>query len=144
MTPSLSERTLQQLKIIARTLLDDPSYMAWVIKIYLVQEKLSGRNLADILGVSEESLVRLALCKRPHLNTRDFSNQIRKISQYTSIDIYALARLIRQFESITSLATMKFIPKEKKASSYQLGFATARDRTKEENEEDHKDEGDVA
>jgi hypothetical protein len=145
MTPSLSERTLRQIQTMARKLQDNPSYMAWIIVKFQKQEKLTTLNLVNLLGANEESLAKLALCKRPDSNSSEFSNQIRQISEHTTIDPHILARLIRQFESVTALAGKRSANPELKASASQLGLAVARDRTTEDDTEEHsEDEGDVA
>ena len=145
MTPSLSERTLRQIQNMARKLQGNPSYMAWIIVKFQKQEKMSTLNLVNLLGANEESLAKLALCKRPDSNSSEFSKQIRQISEHTSIDPLILARLIRQSESVTALAGKRSANLELKASAPQLGLAAARDRTTEDDTEEHsKDEGDVA
>jgi hypothetical protein len=145
MNPSLSERTLRQIQNMARKLQDNPSYMAWIIVKFQKQEKMSTLNLVNLLGANEESLAKLALCKRPDSNSSEFSKQIRQISEHTSIDPLILARLIRQSESVTALAGKRSANLELKASAPQLGLAAARDRTTEDDTEEHsKDEGDVA
>ena len=145
MTSSLSERTLRQIQNMARKLQDNPSYMAWIIFKFQKQEKLSMLNLVNILGANEESLAKLALCKRPDSNSSEFGKQIRQISEHTSIDPLILARLIRQSESVTALGGNRSVNPELKARASQLGLAAARDRTTEDDTEEHsKDEGDVA
>ena len=145
MNPSLSERTLRQIQNMARKLQDNPSYMAWIISKFQKQEKLSTLNLLNLLGANEESLAKLALCKRPDSNSSEFSKQIRQISEHTSIDPLILARLIRQSESVTALAGKRSANPELEASASQLGLAVARDRTAEDDTEEHsEDEGDVA
>jgi hypothetical protein len=144
MTLTLSERTLQQIQIMARKLQDNPSYMAWTISKFQRQEKLSTQNLLNLLDTTEESLAKLALCKRPDPNSTDFSKQIRQISDHTSIDPLILAKLIRQSDSVTALAGKRSTNLESKTTASQLGLAAARDRTEEENEDHSEDESDVA
>ena len=129
----------------ARKLQDNPSYMAWIIFKFQKQEKLSMLNLVNILGANEESLAKLALCKRPDSNSSEFGKQIRQISEHTSIDPLILARLIRQSESVTALGGNRSVNPELKARASQLGLAAARDRTTEGDVEEHaEDEDDVA
>jgi hypothetical protein len=145
MNPSLSERTLRQIQNMARKLQDNPSYMAWIIVKFQKQEKLTTLNLVNLLGANEESLAKLALCKRPDSNSSEFSKQIRQISEHTSIDPLILARLIRQSESVTALAGKCSTNLEIKATALKFGLAAARDRTAEDEDEEHsEDEGDVA
>lgn len=145
MTPSLSERTLRQIQNMARKLEDNPSYMAWIIVKFQKQEKLSMLKLVNLLGTNEESLAVLALCKRPDSNSSEFGKQIRQISEHTSIDPLILARLIRQTESVTALEGKRSVNPELKARASQLGLAAARDRTTEDDVEEHtEDEDDVA
>ena len=145
MTPSLSLRTLQQLQTIARKLQDNPSYMAWIISRYQSQEKLSSQKLTNLLGINEDSLAKLALCKRPDSNSSEFSKQIHQISEYTSIAPLILAKFIRQSESVTTLSSRPSASLKIKGNALQLGLATARDRANEEEiQENTKDNGDVA
>ena len=145
MISNMSVRTLHQIQTMASILQNNCSYMAWIIVKVLKQEKLSMLNLVNILGANEESLAKLALCKRPDSNSSEFSKQIQQISEHTSIDPLILARFIRQSESVIALAGKRSTNPELKVSSSQLGLAVARDRTAEDDaEEQSEDEGDVA
>jgi hypothetical protein len=145
MSSTLSDRTLQQRQIMARKLQDNPSYMAWIISKFQRQEKLSSQKLVSLLGANEESLAKLALCKRPDSNSGEFRKQILQISEHTAIDPLTLVKLIRQSESVTALAGNRSANLESNAIASQLGLVAARDRTAENGtDKDSEDEGDVA
>ncbi len=140
MNPSLSDRTLHQLQTMAKKLQDNPSYMAWIISVYQKQERLSLQNLLNILGTNEETLAKLALCKRPDSNSSEFSKQVQQISSYTHIASLTLAKLIRQSESVTALTGRHSENTELGISAAHLGLAAARDRTTEEGSEEHPED----
>ena len=84
------------------------------------------------------------MCKRPDSNSSEFGKQILQISEHTSIDPLILARLIRQTESVTAFGGKLSVNPEMKVSASQLGLAAARDRTTEDDVEEHsEDEGNV-
>src|SRR5512133_3973317 len=99
MTDKPDARTLHQLKLMMTKLQNDPRTMAWIISTYQKQERLSWDKISNILRTTEDSLVRLALCKRPNSNSGDFSQQVARLAQYANIDLILLTNMIRQVET---------------------------------------------
>lgn len=148
MTTDIDTRTLHQLQLMATKFQDNPAYMAWIISAYQKQEKFPTYKLIEILDTTEETLAKLALCKRPDTNSKDFSKQISHISEYTKIDLPLLLKMIRQVESVIALSSNVGINSDVISNAAKLNFAAARDRNEEysnqENTSDAEDGNDVA
>lgn len=148
MTNDIDARTLRQLQLMATKFQDDSAYMAWIISVYQKQEKLSSHKLIEVLHTTEEILARLALCKRPDTNSKDFGKQVAQISEYTKIDLLLLLKMIRQVESLIAFSSNVDVNSDVISNATKFNFAAARDRDEEystrENLSDVEDEDDVA
>lgn len=98
-----SARALEQL---AQRLSSDSAYMACVFQTYQTQERLDRAGLATRLGLPQEGLTRLALCKRPSSDQSEFSDQVRQIAAYVGLEPVILAQLIRQVEAVETAKTL--------------------------------------
>ena len=83
---------------LARSLADDPSFMAHLLARYQAQEHLSEEALLRQLGLTRARLTRLALCRRPNPSAPDFAIHIREIAAYVGLDPDWLIALIGQAE----------------------------------------------
>lgn len=101
-----SARTLEQMQNLAERLSANPDYMASVLTAYKKLEHISDARLLEILDTTPDKLCRLALCKRPNSQEARFSDDVRQLALYTSIDPLRLAVLIRQVESLVTFAAM--------------------------------------
>ncbi len=148
MTNKPDARTLHQLSLMATKLQNDPTTMAWIISTYQKQERLSWDKISNILGTTEDALVKLALCKRPNTNSSDFSQQVAQLAQYTNIDLVLLTNMIRQVESVTVLSGRASASNVTGQTSAQLGFSAARDKSEGSSTDEDADKtgekGDVA
>ncbi len=148
MTNDIDARTLRQLQLMATKFQDDSAYMAWIISVYQKQEKLSSHKLIEVLHTTDETLARLALCKRPDTNSKDFGKQVAQISDYTKIDLLLLLKMIRQVESLIAFSSNVDVNSDVISNATKFNFAAARDRDEEdstrENLSDVEDEDDVA
>src|SRR5260221_10256027 len=104
MTNDIDTRTLHQLQLMMTKLQDNPAYMVWIIRAYQKQEKFSTNKLIEVLQTTEEILAKLALCKRPDTNSKDFSKQVKQLSEYTKIDSLLLMEMIRRVESVMAIS----------------------------------------
>ena len=140
----------EQLSGLARRLQNNPGFMAQVLAAYQRQERLSDQALMAHLNTTSKMLTRLALCKKPDLNSSEFANQIRQIASYTEIEATQIANIVRQVESLQKLAERlePNVPQETTTHQPQLReglLAAARDRAEAEPdqppppEEDEKD-----
>lgn len=118
-SPSSSPAGPRALEALAQRLSSDPAYMAHVLVTYQAQERLDAASLAQRLGLSLESLARLALCKRPLSHGAEFATQVRQIATYVGWEPVTLAQLIRQVEGVETA----------KALGKGLGTATAAEAT---------------
>lgn len=143
----ISGQTLDQLSMLAHRLSNDPSYIAWVLRSFQNQERMSDQQLEERLRISPRMLTRLALCKRPDSNSPDFGQQITKISRYVAIDPTDLAKMIRQVESLEALRNIPDKTVKENLTSFKSGLlAAARDRENNDEEitKNHNTEGDDA
>jgi len=148
MTNDIDTQTLYQLQLMATKLQDDPAYMAWIINACQKQEKFSAHKLIEVLHTTEGTLAKLALCKRPDANSKDFGKQVAQISEYTEIDLLLLVNMIRRVESIVALSNNAGINSDAVSSVAKFNFAAARDRNDEHSTQEDasgaEDEDDVA
>ena len=148
MTNDIDTRTLHQLQLMVTKFQDDPAYMAWIISAYQKQEKFSAYKLIEVLHTTEETLAKLALCKRPDTNSKDFGKQVAQISEYTKIDLLLLLKMIRRVESVTALSNNEGVNSGVISNATKFNFVAARDRNEEHSTQDNtngaEDEDDVA
>jgi hypothetical protein len=132
---SVSSRVTGQLLGLAHRLRGDPEFMAYVLKTYQRQERLSDDALSQYLNTTPATLPRLALCRRPASDSLQFADQIRQIADYTGVDAVQLANMVRQVSSLEKLASRPTTAdSEERASTWQAQLqpgllAAARDRS---------------
>ena len=114
--------------------------MAYVLATYQRQERLSDDALVRYLDTTPATIPRLALCKRPASDSPQFADQIRRIADYTGVDVAHLANMVRQVSSLEKLAERPDVPhSEEKAGVRQVQLqprllAAARDRSESDDD----------
>ena len=84
------------LQTFADRLSSDPTYLAFVVRHYCSIEQVNRVSVAKLLGISEQMLVRLELCKTPDPKADDFAERVCAIADFTLSDDAALAAIIRR------------------------------------------------
>jgi hypothetical protein len=135
----ISTRTLGQLQLLADRLKNNPDYLAGVFSYYQKIESLSDVELMQILEASPLAFSRLAICRRPAIDSPDFTQELRQIADYAETDHVILANIIRQVDSLQALHA-----RQKGVSEMQPGnqpthvpsglLAAARDQMDQEQE----------
>lgn len=98
------DRTQKQLSMLAERLRNNDRYMAWVLEVYRRQERMTVEALAEKLDAAPERYALLAICKRPERESDTFGDQVRQIAAYTNVNPAVLGNLIRQVDSLQTLA----------------------------------------
>lgn len=76
-------------------------FLAKVFRVYKKLEKVNTAGLAQQLGCSQETLVRLALCRRPNIDDSvSFKADVERISQHFSVNTDKLAALVRYVDTM--------------------------------------------
>lgn len=124
------------LSLLAANLADDSAYMSNVLEQYLNIEGIDGESLQDSLGLSAALYKRLALCKRPEMDSESFATDVETIADFVLLDVVELTRIIRLVDSVEGLKSSATDSQMEEASimSPEISFAAARDR---ENEDDN-------
>ncbi len=132
----LSMETNRHLARLAKRLNEDTEYMASILAMYQICERLTDQSLSELLGISPGMLARLALCKRPNPESADFAQQVRKLADFTGADVGAIANLIRQIEALEAMKVLskkQFGQSERWSMAASQGLlAAARDRSEGE------------
>lgn len=102
----ISSRTLGQLQLLVKTLINNPDYLAWVFASYQKIERLSDTQLMQKLDVSPLAFSRISISKRPATDSPDFAQELRQIANYANTDPVILANIIRQVDSLRALHSM--------------------------------------
>lgn len=81
----------------------DSHFMAFVLRQYQLQEKLSDEALAQQLNVSPTNFLRLAMCRRPSDQAENYTAQVRRIAGFALVNELELFRILRQVESMEAI-----------------------------------------
>jgi hypothetical protein len=114
---------------LTQRLQESSQFMSSALISYQKLEKLNEEDLVEHLGTTPAMLVRLAICRRPNCDSEQFSYQLRKIADYTNINVERLATLLRQVESLEGFCSTPDIVGLQKSF-----LAAARDQIKGEDE----------
>lgn len=79
---------------------NDQAFMAYTLKRYRDYEKISESDVIGILNCSIYDYYKLALCKRPEVTEKDFSDQLKAICDYSGIDTEKLLPLIKRVNTL--------------------------------------------
>jgi hypothetical protein len=115
----------------AERLRNDPMYLACVLRRHRDLEHLTDAAIAHRLGISDEMLARLELCKTPDPDSEDFAEKVRAISDFTLADEVVLAEIIRRYYAIEAFDS---------ARDQMTLPSAARDRDSEQNERSDDEE----
>ncbi len=85
----------------AQRAMDDPFYVASAMAEYARSEGIPWRQLAGLLGCSEDQLSRVALCRRPYGDA--IWNDLEQIAGRFALDAEALVTMVRRADALTSL-----------------------------------------
>lgn len=79
---------------------NNPEYMAYILKKYCEFERISESELLSEFNCSADDYYKLALCKYPPVDTTDFSQRLKVISEYTHIKTDDLNMLIKHVNTV--------------------------------------------
>ncbi len=119
------ESEQQLLAFASRKAAHREGYIASYLARYQQQENLSEEALRKHLGCTRDAYTRLALCRTPVVDSKDFGQRIGRIASVTGITASRLADIILQ------VAHLQAIQEEPAAL-----LLAARDRDEQEGEED--------
>lgn len=80
-----------------------PDYMAWYLQQYAAEEKIPFQDLKDKLQLNEEQFARLVMCKAPNSRAPDFIARLKSIQEYTGVNHFLLASIIRKCDGLAAL-----------------------------------------
>lgn len=100
MAETTSERAIKRFIGRARK---DPFFVGWAFSEYQDMNKLSDKDLARLLECSLEKLDRLALCRLPKDEDKDFQENIKEIADYASCNAEQLLKILREVLSIITI-----------------------------------------
>jgi hypothetical protein len=80
---------------------DDPTFMASALRTFAGGE-FDTAKLARHLATDEDSIVRLALCRRPATRPEQFSLDIGKIAKFSGIAVEKLAAIVRHADAMAA------------------------------------------
>lgn len=126
------------LSMLAERLSQDPTYMASLFAVYKRHERIDEEELARLLKVSQGTVTRLALCKRPNSSSANFPDQIRQLAAFARTDVTYLGNLIRHVDALESLRLKspqetKSDPAVQPSSLLRRQLVAARDRSEIQN-----------
>jgi hypothetical protein len=116
-----------RLAALARRLADDTFFLASALREYQTSEILDEEGLAAMLGCSVETLVPLALCRRPTSTPPAFRRDVDRIAERFGVNAGALAALVRRADALAGL--------RQRATAERGTLLAARDREDETTDE---------
>jgi hypothetical protein len=128
--PSPSSGSRPLLNSLVQRLQTNPAYMASALAGYQKQESISNTVLAQQLGIDENQLPRLALCKRPRQKEGVFQKDVCQIAAYVGANEIMLGQILRQIEVIEAFKESTQTPSRGgvQKSSTLVILAAARDQ----------------
>ncbi|HVC33995.1 MAG TPA: hypothetical protein VNL16_10840 [Chloroflexota bacterium] len=88
---------------LARRVQDDPFFLASALKGYARSEGLDERGLAAALSCPIETLVKLALCRRPRPAPPVFREDVDRIATRFGVRADALAEIVRHADALAGM-----------------------------------------
>lgn len=93
------------LKQAASRAADSDYFLAKVFRTYEKIERLTSSTIAHHLGCTPETLIRVALCRRPYSDDPGrFKADIERIAEHFNLDAPKLANLVRYVDTMKSLS----------------------------------------
>jgi len=141
------------LKLAASRAAESDYFLAKVLRAYEKFEKLTSAETARHLGCTPETLIRLALCRRPYSGDPGrFKDDVNRIAEHFGLDVAKIANLVRYVDTMESLSES---PQLTSVVSDRGILLTARDQEQktetkepekkaddnEENKEKHEENG---
>ena len=88
---------------LARRVEEVPFFLACYLKLYAQSEGLGEEMLATVLGCSQETLVRLRLCRAPEADAEQFQKDIDQIVERFRVHPDVLAQVVRRGHAILQM-----------------------------------------
>jgi len=95
--------TSKRIAAMAQRVAADPYFLGWILGEYTRSEGLTEEELAVKLGCSRETLLLLALCRRPRSTPSEFRADVEQIANRFGVDAATLAQLVRWGEVVARL-----------------------------------------
>src|SRR5690606_13065302 len=86
------------LRRMAQRLTTEPEYMAYLIERATQSGETAWGVVARRLGISEDAVVKLALCRRPR--TDQMLSDLQDIAEYVGVNRAHLLRFVREVEAL--------------------------------------------
>lgn len=125
----MSERAHRMLARLAERADDDAAYLGSLLDRYAESQALSASQLAGALGISEDTLLHLRLCRRPR--EKHFVADTVAIAAHVLLDSNVLVAIIRQAAALEAMLASS------RGSGQEHGFLLAA-RTRHEDEMPHR------
>ncbi|HZZ81446.1 MAG TPA: hypothetical protein VFE62_23290 [Gemmataceae bacterium] len=93
----------EPLENLARRLADDPFFLACPLALFAQSENMNDTQLAQHLGCSAETLVKLRLCRAPKGEPKQFQDDVHRIAQKFGLQAAALAIAVRHGQAILAM-----------------------------------------
>jgi hypothetical protein len=120
---------LELFRSLVRSLEGDSDFIASVLSQFCQHEHISTVDgLMQRLGISESSLLRLALCKRPDHTALDFATRVQEIAAFGGVQAAQLASILHQVEFFEFKAQRKGASNVTDKNCPHPLLAAARDR----------------
>ena len=112
----------------ARRAGEEPQLLGYELREYRTLNNATEDDVATTLECSRETLVCLALCRRPDVSGPSFRAEIEQIALHCGVNAQKLAALLRE---VDSLRAIRQVPIPPHLAPAQVGLlAAARDRRK--------------
>jgi hypothetical protein len=117
------------------------AYMAGIFVAYREMERLSDQALQDLLHVTPDAFLRLALCRCPAPEKPSFAADVRILAEYAGSDAGRIAMIIRQVQAVEGLRGLTQVSDAEAARQQPVWYnpgllAAARDRDTEDQPDD--------
>lgn len=99
---TMAENELRILQSLMERVKEDSGFMAYALDIYRRQQGLDENGLVAQLNTTLESIVRLALCKKPDPSSPKFAEQLQQIANYTAISQTLIIDVLKASEGLAA------------------------------------------
>jgi len=86
---------------------NDPGFMAYFLKKYCEFEQISESELLSELNCTPDNYYKLALCKAPSVDVKDFNQRLNVIGEYTQIATEKLDLVINHVSTVLAFIASK-------------------------------------
>src|SRR5690242_7445461 len=99
----MSSKPAESLTRAARRAGEQPFFLASILQAYQRANNLDDLALADLLGCTLNNLPRLALCRRPAIDSQAFATDVAHLAGRFQLNGEQLAMVIRQVDALQAL-----------------------------------------